>query len=88
MSWQEFFSTLVGDAEMNFGFVRGTGLGAVLLAIVIIVFLLSRKAGTPSLVELIKAAKPSQLKSVETTQRVPSPTDESNEEVKERAPAE
>ena len=55
MSWKEVISDLVSDAEMSFGFISGTGLGSVLLAIVIIVFLLRIKPDARWMVELLKS---------------------------------
>ena len=61
MSWKDVIADLVGNAEMSFGFINGQGLGAVLLALVIIVFLLRVRPDAKSLVELFKSVRPSRL---------------------------
>lgn len=51
-------SELISDAKMSFGFIEGTGLGAVLLAIVTVVFLLRSRRSSISLPEILKQIRP------------------------------
>jgi len=49
---------LVAQADLSFGFVSGEGLGAVLLAIVAIVFLTRPKSSFASILSLVQAVLP------------------------------
>ena len=46
---------VLADASLSVGFAQGTGLGAVLLALVLIVFLVSRPFSRSSLVGLVRS---------------------------------
>ncbi|MEM6890367.1 MAG: hypothetical protein AAF636_19870 [Pseudomonadota bacterium] len=64
MSVQQFFSEvlqLVADAGISFGFIKGTGLGAVLLTIIVIAYLSRNRRPAKILVELAKAMRPKNL---------------------------
>lgn len=54
LSWQE----LISDADISIGFVKGTGLGAVLLALVIIVYLLSRRPSDKGIAAVLSSLAP------------------------------
>ena len=54
MSWQE----LISDADISIGFVKGSGLGAVLLALVIIVYLLRRRPNEKGIATLLSSLAP------------------------------
>ena len=46
---------LVAEAELSIGFISGTGLGAVLLTVIVITFILSRPFASASLSRLVAA---------------------------------
>jgi hypothetical protein len=48
---------LIANAELNIGVAEGSGLGAVLLALVAIAFLIGRKPSSESLVRLFKTMR-------------------------------
>jgi len=48
---------LISDAQLDFGFASGTGLGAVLLAIVLIVLFVKPKLAGPTLTSLVSALR-------------------------------
>ena len=54
MTW----SQIIEGAEITFGFVNGSGLGAVLLTAIIIVYLLRNKISPRTLIDLVKAFRP------------------------------
>ncbi len=51
----EFLYQLISDADLSIGFLKGSGLGAVLLAFVTIVLIVSPSFKKASLVSLVKA---------------------------------
>ena len=61
MSVQQFLSDLlrlVEGAGISFGFIEGTGLGAVLLTVIAIVYLSRNRVPAKTLIELVKALRP------------------------------
>lgn len=52
---------LVENAGISFGFIKGTGLGAVLLTIIVIAYLSRNRLPAKILVELVKAMRPKNL---------------------------
>ena len=48
---------LIAEAELNIGIADGSGLGAVLLALVAIAFIIGRKPSSRSLVTLFKTMR-------------------------------
>lgn len=59
MTWRDLVSDLIKGAEINFGIFYGSGLGAVLLALVIVVYLLKAERGGRWFVDLAIALRPS-----------------------------
>ena len=64
MSMQQILSDvlrLVENAGISFGFIKGTGLGAVLLTIIAIAYLSRNRMPANTLIELVKALRSKKL---------------------------
>lgn len=49
---------IIAEAELSIGFIQGTGLGAILLTLIAVVFLIRNKLSTEGAAKLLSAVRP------------------------------